>query len=305
MKKKLIVMLCIVVAVSFALVACGASGSGNAGSGSGSDASGSGSGSATSGADSGSAGRESSGAAGGKLAAIKEAGVLYMYTNAEFQPYEYLGAGGEIVGVDVEIGKAIAKKLGVELKIENAQFDGIVASIASGKGDVAITGLTITEERKQEIDFSVPYVDSVQYLIVPEDSKIKVVEDLAKLRVGAQTGTTGEMLVSDEIKKGVLKDSKAEAVQYNSAPLAMEDLKSGRIDAVIIDEQVAKQIVAQNKGYVANPCNYKSGDPMTEQYGVGIQKGNEDFLRIIDEVVTGLVSDGKIPEWIKQYSVTE
>jgi polar amino acid transport system substrate-binding protein len=227
-----------------------------------------------------------------------------MYTNAEFPPYETIGEGGEIVGVDVEIGKAIAAELGVELKIENAPFDSIVTSISSGKGDMAITGLTITDERKKNIDFSVPYMVSVQYFIVADGSPITTVEDIAGLKVGAQTGTTGEMMMSDEISKGVLKDTNTEpVVQYNSAPIAMEGLNSGKIDAVIIDEQVAKQIASLNEGFTAIPANYKSGSPMTEQYGVGIQKGNEDLLEVIDKVVEKLVSEGKIDEWVEQYTV--
>jgi polar amino acid transport system substrate-binding protein len=298
--------------MSFVFAACGGGRGGDTEATSGNEAGGDTG--ATSGAATGNDAEATSGAAtgsdteaapGGKLAAIKEAGEIYMYTNAEFPPYEYIGEGGEIVGVDVEIGKAIAEKLGVELKIENAPFDGIVASIATGKGDLAITGLTITDERKEAVDFSVPYVDSVQYLIVPEGSKIKVVEDLDGLIIGAQTGTTGEMLLSDDIKKGVLKGSKAEVKPYNSAPLAMEDLKIKRIDAVIIDEQVAKHIVNQSEGFAAIPANYTSGSPMSEQYGVGIQKGNEDLLAVVDEVVSGLLSEGKIEEWLQKYSVEE
>jgi polar amino acid transport system substrate-binding protein len=297
MKKRFLLLLALVVAFGFAFSACGDSGSNEP----------AGEGAATAGAAAGEATTGGAAAAGGKLAGIKDAGKLYMYTNAEFQPYEYLGEGGEIVGVDVEIGKAIAEKLGVELEVVNTQFEGIVASIASGKGDVAIAGITMDDERKAQADFSVPYINSIQYLIVPEDSKLKTIEGLAGLRIGAQVGTTGEMLLSDEIsgEEGVLKDSKAEVAPYNSAPLAMEDLKAGRIDAVIIDELVAQQIATQNDGYVAIPANYESGDPLREYYGVAIQKGNEDLLAIIDEVVSRLVESGKIEEWIKKYSETK
>jgi polar amino acid transport system substrate-binding protein len=237
-----------------------------------------------------------------KLEQIKDAKVLVMYTNAEFPPYEFLGEGEEIIGVDIEIGKAIAKELGVELKIENAEFDSIVASISSGKGDVAITGLTITEERKQQVDFSPPYVDSVQYLILPNDSDIETMEDLAGKSIGAQTGTTGEMLVQEEIDNGVLKDKKTTLVQHKSAPTAMQDLIVGRIDAVVIDELVAIEIAAQNDSYKAMPFVYETGTPVTEQFGVAIKKGNEDLLRVIDKVINELLASGQIEAWIEEYS---
>jgi polar amino acid transport system substrate-binding protein len=173
-----------------------------------------------------------------KLDAIKRAGVITMFTNAEFPPFEFM-EGNEIIGVDVEIGKAIAERIGVELNIENAEFAGIVASIASGRGDMAITGLTITEERAQTVDFSVPYVNSIQYLILPEGSDILFMEALENKTVGVQTGTTGSMFVEDEIEDGVLDGKGTEVRHYNSAPIAMQDLIVGRLDAVIIDQHVA------------------------------------------------------------------
>jgi polar amino acid transport system substrate-binding protein len=244
-------------------------------------------------------------AADGKVAAIQAAGELVMYTNAEFPPYEYLGDNDEIIGVDIEIGKAIAAKLGVELVIENAVFDGIVASIASGKGDVAITGLTIDEGRKKEIDFSTPYVDSIQYIVVPEDSTLATFEDLADKSVGSQTGTTGQMFLDDEISDGVLAGTDTVDNPYNSAPIAMEDLKAGRLDAVIIDEQVAIQLANQNDGYKAIALNFANGTPVTEQYGVGIAKGNEDLLAIINEVIDEILAQDKITTWIEQYSIAD
>jgi polar amino acid transport system substrate-binding protein len=240
-----------------------------------------------------------------KLEQIKDSGKLVMYTNAEFPPYEFLGDGGQISGVDVEIGRAIAEKLGVELVVENAEFDSIVASISSGKGDIALTGLTVTAERKEEIDFSVPYVDSVQYLILPEGSEVAVMEDLENKSIGAQTGTTGEMLVQSEITEGVLKDLNVSLVQYKSAPTAMQDLISGRLEAIVIDELVALQIAQQNSGYLAIPFVYAEGTPVTEQFAAGIAKGNEDFLAVVDEVVLELLESGKIDEWFELYKDAE
>lgn len=239
---------------------------------------------------------------GNKLAEIKKAGKLQIYTNAEFPPYEFLGENGEIVGVDIEIAKAIAAEIGVELEINNTAFDGIVTSLSSGKGDLGVSGITIDDERKEQVDFSVPYVDSIQYLIVPEDSTIESMEDLEGMTLGGQTGTTGYMLVETEISKGELKDKDVEIKPFNSAPIAMQDLITGRLDAVVIDELVAKQIAQENEGYKAIPFVYADGEPVTEQFGVAVPKGNEDLLEIVDKVVQELLDSGKIDEWIDQYS---
>ncbi|MDR1135036.1 MAG: transporter substrate-binding domain-containing protein [Clostridiales Family XIII bacterium] len=237
----------------------------------------------------------------GKLDQIKSSGTLVMYTNAEFPPYEFI-EGNEIVGVDVEIGKAIAEKLEVELEVVNADFGGIVASIASGKGDVAVSGITIDDERRAQVDFSTPYVESVQYIIVPENSDIGFVEDLSDKAVGVQSGTTGSMLVEDEINEGVLRGGTTDLKQYTSAPVAMQDLINGRIDAVVIDELVAIALANEHEAYTAMPLVYTKGSPMTEQFGVAVAKGNEDLLAIIDEVVGGMVADGLIELYIQEYS---
>jgi polar amino acid transport system substrate-binding protein len=236
-----------------------------------------------------------------KLEQIKQTGYIVMYTNAEFPPYEYL-EGNEIVGVDIEIGRAIAAEIGVELEIVNADFGGLVASIASGKGDMGISGITVTEDRKRDVDFSTPYVDSVQYLIIPEGSEISFVEDLAAKIIGVQTGTTGSMLVEDEINIGVLKEAGAELKQYTSAPIAMQDLLNGRLDAVVIDELVAISLANENPGYSAKPFIYSTGTPMTEQFAVAVDRGNPELLAVIDKVVSGMVEDGLIEQYIQEYS---
>ncbi|MDR0569883.1 MAG: transporter substrate-binding domain-containing protein [Clostridiales Family XIII bacterium] len=245
-------------------------------------------------------GSKTDGGATSKVDQIKAAGKLVVYTNAEFPPYEFM-QGNEIVGVDVEIGKAIAQELGVELEMVNATFDGIIASIASGKGDLGISGFTITDERKEEVDMSVPYVDSVQYIILPEDSDVSVMEDLAGKSVGAQLGTTGEMLVQGEVDSGVLAGKDATVQPYSSAPLAMQDLVIGRISGVVIDELVAQAIAKENPGYKAIPLVYESGAPVTEQFGAALKKGNEDLLEVVNNVISGMVSEGLITEYIKQY----
>jgi polar amino acid transport system substrate-binding protein len=253
----------------------------------------------------GGGGGSDSESAASKVDAIKEAGEFVVYTNAEFAPYEYLGENGEIVGSDIELAQAIADELGVELKVENAAFDGLVASIASGKGDACISGVTITDERKGQVDFSTPYESSIQYMVLPEDSTAQVVEDLAGMNIGVQTGTTGQMFVEDDINTGVLKGTDAQFKPYNSAPIAMEDLKNGRLDAVVIDEQVALQLANQNEGYKAVAMNYENGDPVGEEFGVAIQKGNDDLLEVINAVIEKLLAEDKYAEWVTEYSVAD
>lgn len=235
-----------------------------------------------------------------KVDQIKKAKKLVVYTNPEFPPYEF-AEGNEIVGVDIEIAKAVADKLGVSLEVVSAEFGGIIASIASGKGDVGISGFTITEERKESVDFSIPYVDSIQYIIVPQDSSLQYMEELAGKKCGAQLGTTGYDFMDSEIVEGVLAGTDTELFSYNAAPSAMQDLVSGRIDAVVIDELVAIAIAKENPGYKAVPFKYTSGEAVTEQFGVAIAKGNEDLLKIIDDTIAELLSSGMIDAFFKMY----
>ena len=238
---------------------------------------------------------------GGRIDAIMQAGEIVMFTNAEFPPYEFL-EDNEIVGVDVEIGKAIAERLGVELRIENSEFGGIIAAIQAGRGDMAISGITIRDDRLELVDFSTPYVNSIQYIIVPEGSDINYMEDLEGKTAGVQTGTTGAMFVEDEISDGVLTGRNASTSHYNSAPSAMQDLLTGRIDAVVIDEHVAIMIAAEHDGFTAIPFEYQTGQPVREYYGIAIQKGNEDLLVVINEVVEEMVSQGLIEHYIEFFT---
>jgi len=237
----------------------------------------------------------------GQLDAIKKAGEISIFTNPTFPPYEFLGKDGAIVGVDIDIAQRVADKLGVKLNVKNAEFDGIIAAIASGKADMGISGFTINEERKQKVDFSVPYVDSVQYLILPEASPIKVLEDLAGKNIGGQQGTTGYLLVEDEINKGVLKDAGVTLKPYNNAPDAVVNLKEGRLAAVVIDELVAQQLAKNNPGYIAIPLKFKSGSPVTEQFGVAIAKGNGALLEVVNEVIKGMLDDGSLKAAFAKY----
>ena len=238
----------------------------------------------------------------GKLDKIQSKGEIVVYTDPSFSPFEFLGADG-ITGVDIEIAKAIADELGVKATFQEANFDAILMSIKGGKGDIAISGFTITDERKKSVDFSIPYIESVQYLILPESDPTAVLEDLAGKKVGVAKGYTGQFLMEDELAEGgVLAGSGTTLSEYNSAMEAALDLKAGRIDAVVMDEYVAKNIVANNSGIETKALAYKSGDLAAEEYGVAVPKGNEDLLAKINEVIRRLIEEDRIREWVIGFS---
>ena len=245
----------------------------------------------------------------GKLDSIKESGKITMYTDPNFAPFEFLTNGTEVVGVDIEIAKAIAAELGVELEIKEAAFDSIILSLATGKGDMALSGFTITEKRKESVDFSTPYINSVQYLIIMKDAEELVLEDLAGKKVGVATGYTGQFLMEYEMEKdeeedytGVLFEKDTTLTEYKSAVDATLALTSGKIDAVVMDEYVAKNIAANNENVKVIPLKYSDGTLAEEEYGVAIAKGNEDLLEKINAVVERLISEGKIEEWVVKFS---
>ncbi len=242
-----------------------------------------------------------------KLDEILAAKKMVVYLNANFPPFEYF-SGSDIVGVDIEIAQRIADDLGVELKIENADFDGIVASLAAGKCDIAISGMTITEERKKEVDFSIPYIKSVQYLILPQDSTIATMEDLAGKVIGTPLGYTGQFVLEDEMdpeKGGVLVDAGCELKIYKNPVDASLDITTGRLDAVIMDEFVAKSIAANDNALKAIKLVYADGGDVSEEYGVAVPKGNEQLLTRINKVIENLKANNSIEQWVVEYSQNE
>lgn len=222
---------------------------------------------------------------------------IEVYLNANFPPFEYM-EGNEIKGVDVDIAREIAKDLGKEVTFKNADFDGLCTSIASGKGDMAISGITITADRMEEVDFSKPYIKSVQYLILPDASTIAKMEDLAGKRVGAPVGYTGQLRISDEMEKGVLKDTDTNLKTYKSAIEASQDILNGKLDAVVMDELVAQSIAEDTDGLKAIKLVYADGSAVEEEYGVAVKKGQEDLLEKINATIDRLVSEGKIDEFV-------
>ena len=218
-----------------------------------------------------------------------EAGKLTLATNAEFPPYEYHD-GDKIVGID--IADAIAKKLGLEVQIEDIAFDSVILEVTSGKADIGLAGISATDERKQSVDFSDTYTTSKQLIIVKDDSPIKGSKDLEGKTVGVQTGTTGDILASD------IKDVKPE--RYDKGMDAVQALSQGKVDAVIIDSEVAKKFVEETSGLKVLDEAFAD-----ENYAIAIKKGNKELLDSVNKALSELKSDGTIDSSIAKYIKAE
>ncbi len=244
--------------------------------------------------------------------AIKESGELVIFTNAAFPPFEYR-ADGKPAGVDMDIAAAIAEELGVELVIQDVKFDTIITSVQSGKGALGIAGITVTDERKESVDFSITYATSVQYVIVPADAQVNTIEDLAGMKIGVQLGTTGDFIISDEVNgtedddgnhvKGVLEGTGASVIAYNNANLAAAAMKEGKCQAVVIDKLPA-QIIEDNYdgAFKALELVYADGSSTDEEYAIAIAKGNTTLIEVVNNVLNRLQDEGKIAEWIVTHS---
>lgn len=225
--------------------------------------------------------------------------VLSMATNAEFPPYEYV-EGEDVVGIDVDIAQAIADKLGMELKIDNMNFDSIIPAITSGKDAIGVAGMTVTDERKKNVDFTDSYATGVQVVIVREDSKITDVKDLttkgADNTIGVQLGTTGDIYCTSDIQdKGFGK-----VQQFNKGADAVQALVSGKIDCVVIDNQPAKEFVKANKGLKILDTEY-----VTEDYAIAVAKDNTELKDKINGALNELKADGTIQKILDKYIKAE
>ena len=226
------------------------------------------------------------------------AGKLIMATNATFPPYEY-HEGDKIVGIDAEIAKAIADKLGLELVIEDVAFDSIIAGVQAGKYDIGCAGMTVTEDRLKSVNFSTSYATGIQSIIVKEGSEIKTIDDLVKgkYKVGVQSGTTGDIYMADAENGGVGEDR---IDRYNNGNDAVVALMSGKVDAVCIDNEPAKAYVAANKGLTILET------PFTEEkYAIAVNKSNEALLAAINKALEELTADGTIAKIIEKYIPTK
>jgi len=221
----------------------------------------------------------------------EEGGVLVMATNAEFPPYEF-HEGGEIVGIDVEIAGAIAEELGMTLKIEDMAFDSIILAVNSGKADIGAAGMTVTEDRLENVNFSDTYATATQVVILQEGSEIASIDDLTGKKVGVQLGTTGDIYAED------IEDATIE--RYNKGFEAVQALTQGKIDAVIIDNEPAKVFVSENEGLVILDEAFT-----VEEYAIAIAKENTELLEQVNAALAALKESGKLDEIVAKYITAE
>ena len=217
-----------------------------------------------------------------------EAGKLTMATNAAFPPYEMTTDAGEFEGIDVDTAKAIAEKLGLELQIDDMDFDAALLSVQQGKADIVMAGVTVTDERKAVMDFSDSYATGIQSIIVPEGSDIASPDDLAGKKIGTQRGTTGYIYCSDDF-------GDSNVVAYDNGLTAVQALNNGQVDAVVIDNAPAQEFVAANPGLKVLDTSYAE-----EDYAIGMAKGSalEDA---VNKALEELKADGTLQAIVDKY----
>ncbi len=231
---------------------------------------------------------ESSATATGDFTTVTD-GVLTLGTNVSFPPYEYYD-GDTPVGIDIEIATAVAEKLGLTLEVVDMDFGSIITSVQQGKIDCSFAGMTVTEERKENVNFTQSYSTGIQAIIVPEGSDIETADDLANADlIGVQESTTGHIYCSDDFGED-------HVVAYTNGATAVQALVSGKVDCVVIDEQPAKSYVEANEGLKLLDTAY-----VTEDYAACVSKDNEALLSAMDEAITELKEDGTIQSILDKY----
>ena len=242
-------------------------------------------------ASSAAASSEAASAAATELTTV-EAGKLTMATNAAFPPYEMTTDAGEFEGIDIETAQAIADKLGLELQIDDMDFDAALLSVQQGKADIVMAGVTVTDERKAVMDFSDSYATGIQSIIVPEGSDIASPDDLAGKKIGTQRGTTGYIYCSDDF-------GDENVVAYDDGLTAIQALNNGQVDAVVIDNAPAKEFVAANPGLVILDTSYAE-----EDYAIGMAKGSS-LENAVNAVLEELKADGTLQSIVDKYITAE
>lgn len=217
-------------------------------------------------------------------------GILSMGTNAAFPPYEYY-EGDTIIGIDADVAKLIADKLGLELEIQDMDFGSIVTAVQTGKIDMGMAGMTVNEERKKNVDFTDSYATGVQVIIVPEGSEITSPDSLseADYLIGVQENTTGHIYCSDDYGED-------RVIPYTNGATAVQALVNGKVDCVVIDNEPAKNFVAANPGLVILDTEY-----VTEDYAIAVSKDNPELLEAINGALKELIDDGSVQEILDTY----
>ena len=223
-----------------------------------------------------------------------EAGKLHMSTNAAFPPYEMVDDSGKYIGIDVEVATAIAKKLGLELVVDDMDFDAALMAVQQGQSDIAMAGITVKPEREEVMDFSNTYAKGVQVVIVKEGSDIATVDDLENAElIGTQRGTTGfEYCLEDYGEDHV--------VAYDNGATAVQALMNDQVDCVVIDNEPAKAFVAANTGLTILDTTYAD-----EDYAIAVQKGNTALLDAVNQAIAELQEDGTFQAIVDTYIKAE
>ena len=222
-----------------------------------------------------------------------EPGKLIMSTNAAFPPYEMTTDSGEFEGIDIETAQAIADKLGLELQIDDMDFDAALLAVQQGKSDMVMAGVTVTDERQNVMDFTDSYATGIQSIIVKEDSDIASVDDLAGKKIGTQRGTTGYLYCSDDF-------GDENVVAYDDGLTAVQMLNNGQVDCVVIDNAPAKEFVAANPGLKLLDTAY-----VEEDYAIGVGKGNTELKDAINTALEELKADGTLQAIVDKYITAE
>lgn len=215
---------------------------------------------------------------------------LIMVTEAGFAPYEYYD-DGEIVGVDIDIAREIAKEMGKELVVKDVAFDSIINEVKTGKADFGAAGISYTDERAKQVDFSINYSTSNQVVVVKNGSNIRDVNNIDGKKIAVQLGSVADTYVTSNYKN-------SEIVREKKYLAAIQDLKDGKADAVVMDELPAKEMVKNN-----NDIMILSGNLASDSYGMVVKKGNTKLLNTIDKVLNRLKDDGKIDKYVINHTI--
>ena len=221
-----------------------------------------------------------------------ENGKLIMSTNAAFPPYEMVADDGSFEGIDVEVAGAIAEKLGLELVVDDMDFDAALLAVQQNKSDMVMAGVTVTEDRQMVMNFSDSYATGVQVIIVPEGSDVSI-DNLGDKMIGTQRATTGYIYASGDYGED-------HVTAYDNGASAVQALMNGQVDCVIIDSAPAEAFVAANPGLTILDTEY-----ITENYAIGLNKENTELLEAVNGALAELIADGTVQSIIDKYISAE